>query len=50
MTLKKLEFRHDRKLVTTAAINDNVAAHLDGITETIGEFANITTCPLDLNL
>jgi transposase InsO family protein len=50
ITAKELQFRHDGILVMTAAINANNAAHLDGTTETTGENANITTCPLDLNL
>jgi hypothetical protein len=46
-----MDFLLSRKTIFTASINSNNAAYLDGVTEPILEFANISsTIPLDLNL
>jgi hypothetical protein len=46
-----MDFLLSRKTIFTASINSSNAAYLDGVTEPISEFANISsTIPLDLNL
>jgi hypothetical protein len=46
-----IDFVLSRKAIFTASINSSDAAYLDGVTEPISEFANISSIiPLDLNL
>jgi hypothetical protein len=46
-----MDFLLSRKTIFMASISSNNAAYLDGVTEPISEFANISsTIPLDLNL